>query len=163
MDPQKACQNYLNLMVAGPAEGSMVQRRRDPARAPTGLRPGSGLRPHPSDGQLDHFRRTHEANRRMGSAKAGGDDEMMVSLDDMTVDEIAPPVAAHEILGEYGEVHLAAVRVAAERERNAVRNPPENGGLMRQQDDGAGPLICAMVPPRSSRPVKSRGAFGSAI
>jgi len=82
--------------------------------------PGSGLRPHAPDGQRDHFRRAHEANRRVGCAKAGGDDEMTVSLDEMTVDNIAPVVAAHEILGEYGKVHLAAVGVAAERERNAV-------------------------------------------
>ena len=99
------------------------------------MEPGSGLRPHLPDGQRDHFRRAHEANRRVGCAKAGGDDEMTVSLDDMTVDKIAE-VAAHEILGEYGEVQLAAERVAAERERNAVWNTPENGGLMSQQDDG---------------------------
>jgi DDE family transposase len=99
------------------------------------MAPGSGLRPHSPDGQRDHFRRAQEANRRVGCAKAGGNDEMTVSLDDMTVDKITL-VAAHRILGEYGKVDLAAVRVAAERERNALWNTPENGGLMGQQDDG---------------------------
>jgi hypothetical protein len=61
---------------------------------------GSGLRPHPSDGQLDHFRWAHEANRRAGCAKASRDNEMTVSLSEMTVDNIASVVAAHEILGE---------------------------------------------------------------
>ena len=97
--------------------------------------PGSGLRPHSPDGQLDHFRRAHEANWRVGCAKAAGDDEMTVSLDEMTVDNIAPVVATHEILGENGEVHLAAMGVAAEGKRNAAWNTPENGGLMGQQDD----------------------------
>ena len=84
------------------------------------IEPGSGLRPHPPDGQLDHFRRAHEANWGVGGAKAGGDDEMAVSLNDMTVDQIVPVVVTQEALAENGQVHLAAVRVAAERQRNAV-------------------------------------------
>jgi len=69
-------------------------------RSRTTMARGSGLRPHPPDGQLDHFGRAHEANRRVGCAEAGGDNEMTVSLDEVTVDNIAPVVAAHEILGE---------------------------------------------------------------
>jgi hypothetical protein len=64
------------------------------------IAPGSGLRLHPPDGQLDHFRRAQEPNRSVGRAKACGDDEMTVSLDEMTVDNIAIVVAAHEVLGE---------------------------------------------------------------
>jgi hypothetical protein len=40
---------------------------------------------------------------------------MTVSLDEMTVNNIAPVVAAQEILGENGEVHLAGVRVSETR------------------------------------------------
>ena len=73
------------------------------AITPCWIEPGLGLRPTPPpDGQRDHFRRAHEANRHVGCAKAGGDNEMTVSLDDMTVDKIEVVLAAYEIRGEYG-------------------------------------------------------------
>src|ERR1019366_1978859 len=52
----------------------------------------------------------------------------------MPVDQVEPKVGAHHPIGEYGQVHLAAVCMAAKRQRNTLWNTPENGGLVRQQD-----------------------------
>jgi hypothetical protein len=40
---------------------------------------------------------------------------MMVLLYDMPIDQIHAEVGPDELLGEHGQVHLAAVRMAAKR------------------------------------------------
>jgi hypothetical protein len=89
---------------------------------------------------------------------------MTVSLDEMAVNNIAPVVAAQEILGENGEVHLAAMRVWPQRvseTRSGTRRKMASSWASKMT--GAGPIICAMVRRRSSRPAKCRCPFRSAI
>lgn len=81
---------------------------------------------------------------------------MPASFHDMPVDQVEPKVGAHHPIGEYGQVHLAAVCMATKRQRNTLWNTPENGGLVRQQDHrrrivdlrhGPGKIVEALISP----------------
>jgi hypothetical protein len=98
----------------------------------------SGLRQRGSvaNEYFNHLWRPHEPDRRNGSAKARRDNQVTASFDNMAIHGTWSVVAAKEILADYGQIYLAAVGVAAKRQRDAIRNAAENEGLMREQENG---------------------------
>ena len=94
-----------------------------------------GERARAADVEHDDFRRPEQPHRRDGGPKPGGNNHVAATFDDVAIDFLHAEFGLRVAFRDDRQIDLAAVRMAAKRQRHALRNPGKYEGFVRQQEN----------------------------